>query len=164
MRGAAQTAKAAPSSAPDPRLRALPTKLGATNRSGKGRRPANASPNTITTKPATAWTRVELSETASPTSPAPAPSATNRIVKPATKGRLPIRTRLVVPGWPSCPASTAETVERYPGTSGRTHGATNETSPARKATGICPAMSVEARELFVDATVELGIDRPVPIQ
>src|SRR5204862_3792906 len=139
MHGAAQTAKAAPSSAPDPRLRASPTRPGATSRSGNGSSPMKASPKTTTMKPATACTRVEFSETESPTRPAPAPSATNSAVNPATNGRLPINTRRVVPGSPSRPASTAETAERYPGTSGRTHGATNERSPARNATGTCPA-------------------------
>src|ERR687886_3049485 len=136
MQGAAQTANAAPSSAEEPRRRAPPTSPGAISRSGNGSSPANASPKTITTKPATAWTRVELSETASPTRPAPAPSATNKTVKPATNGRLARKTRFVVPRSPSRLASTAETAERYPGTSGSTHGVTTETNPATNATGI----------------------------
>src|SRR2546430_15521029 len=86
------TAKAAPSSAPEPRRLAPPTRPGATRRSGNGSRPTNASPKTTTTKPATACTRVEFSETALPTRPAPAPSATKSTVKPATNGRLARKT------------------------------------------------------------------------
>jgi len=71
-----------------------------------------ASPKTTTMKPATACTRVEFSETALPTRPAPAPSATKSTVNPATNGRLARKTRLVVPGSPSRPASTAETADR----------------------------------------------------
>src|SRR5215469_14995874 len=170
MQGAAQTAKAAPSRAPEPRLRAPPTNPGATSRSGNGSRPMKASPNKTTTNPATACTRVEFSETELPTSPAPAPSATKRAVNPATNGRLPIKTRRVVPGSPSRPASTAETADRYPGTSGRTQGATNERSPARKATGTCPAISaprealVEPRERLVEPALELWIHRALAVR
>src|SRR5262245_53631075 len=64
------------------------------------------------------------------------PSRTKKAVKPATNGTLPATTRRAVPGWPSLSASTADTVERYAGTSGRTQGARNETIPARNATGI----------------------------
>src|SRR5437667_9151169 len=112
IHGAAHTSKAAPSSAPEPRRLAPPTRPGATRRSGNGSRPTTASPKTTTTKPATACTHVEFSETALPTRPAPAPSATKSTVKPATNGRLARETRLVVPASPSRPASTAETADR----------------------------------------------------
>ena len=39
------------------------------------------------------------------------------------------------------PRSTADTAERYPGTSGRTHGARNEMNPASSATGISEAFT-----------------------
>src|SRR4029079_16096280 len=135
IHGAAQTAKAAPSSAPEPRRLAPPPRPGATRVWGNGSRPTNASPKTTTTKPATACTRVEFSETALPTSPAPAPSATKSTVNPATNGRLARKTRLVVPGSPSRPASTAETAEREPGTSGSTARAEAVDQHTQKAPG-----------------------------
>ena len=52
MHGAAQTANAAPSSALEPLRRAPPTSSGATIRFGSGSRPMNASPTTISRKPA----------------------------------------------------------------------------------------------------------------
>ena len=56
-------------------------------------------------------------------------------MKPTTKGTLPVTTLRAVPRSPSWSASTAETADRYAGTSGRTQGARNETIPAKNATG-----------------------------
>jgi hypothetical protein len=73
-------------------------------------------------------------------------------VKPTTNGTLPVTTLRVVPGCPSRSASTAETADRYAGTSGSTHGARNETIPARNATGIavqlmfCPQISCPRKQ------------------
>ena len=52
MHGAAQIAKAPPSSTREPRLRAPCTSPAPTSRSGQGSRPMNASPKTTSTKPA----------------------------------------------------------------------------------------------------------------
>ncbi len=70
-------------------------------------------------------------------------------------------TRRAFPRWPSWSASTAETADRYAGTSGSTHGARNETNPARNATGIAvrlTRLAVEARELLVNAALELRVE------
>ena len=55
---------------------------------------------------------------------------------PRTNGMLETTTRRAVPGRPSSSAFTADTADRYPGTSGRTQGARNERNPASSATGI----------------------------
>src|SRR5512145_3179 len=53
--------------------------------------------------------------------------------------------------------------DRYPGTSGRTHGERNETIPAKSATGtavqLTTGSTVESGELFVDEPLELRVER-----
>ena len=116
-------------------------------------RPMNASPNTTRTKPAIRSSRNWSPRIRPPTSAAPTPSSTKNAVKPTTNGTLPVTTRRAVPGCPSRSASTAETADRYAGTSGSTHGARNETIPARNATGIdvqlmfCPQISYLRKQI-----------------
>ena len=92
-----------------------------------------ARPRTTSTKPAISL-RLLVDE--SPIAAAPAPSATKTTVKPSRNGTLATTTRRGTPRSPSRFASTAETADRYPGTSGSTHGVITETIPARKAIGI----------------------------
>ena len=80
MQGAAQTANAAPSSRLDPRARA--SSPGATARSGHGSSPTNASPTTISRKPANSSCR-RLVRATLPIAAAPAPSRTKTTVKPS---------------------------------------------------------------------------------
>ena len=110
MHGAAQTANAPPSSAFDPRRRACCSRPGATVRSGQGSKPMNASPITISTKPAI-LTCVCLS-TVPPIAAAPAPSSTKTVVKPRMKGMLAITIRRLTPRSPSRSTSTAEIADR----------------------------------------------------
>ena len=110
MHGAAQTANAPPSSAPDPRRRAPVSSPGASTRSGTGSSPTNARPSTTRMNPAT-WMRAGP-ERRVPIAAAPAPSTTKTTVKPRMKGRLETTTRRAVPRWPSCPASTLESAAR----------------------------------------------------
>src|SRR6478736_3168215 len=84
--GAAQTAKAAPSSAREPDARARLSAPGATSRSGHGKRPMKASPSTTSTKPAS-FVLVERS-TQWPSAAAPAPSATKTTVNPSANAAL----------------------------------------------------------------------------
>jgi hypothetical protein len=110
MHGAAQTAKAAPSSALEPLARARSRTPPPTIRCGSGSSPMKPSPKTTRTKPATAsWLRGPIT---SAIAAAAAPSATKTTVKPARNGRLATTTRRAVPGWPSREASTADTAER----------------------------------------------------
>ena len=121
----------------------------------------NASPKTTSTKPATRSSRNWSPRIRPPTSAAPTPRSTKNAVKPTTNGTLPVSTRRAVPGWPSRSASTAETAERYAGTSGSTQGARNETMPATNATGIDVQLTrsaVEACELLVDEALELRVE------
>ena len=161
MHGAAHTAKAPPRSTREPRPRASCSRPAPTSRSGQGRSPMNASPKTTSTKPATRSSRNWSPKTRPPTSAAPTPRSTKNVVNPTTNGTLPVRTRRAVPGWPSRSASTAETADRYAGTSGSTQGARNETMPATNATGIdvqLTGSAVEACELLVDETLELRVE------
>src|SRR5207253_7829545 len=73
-------------------------------------------------------------DTVLPIAAAPAPSTTKTTVKPRMNGRLATTTRRVLARSPSRPVSTLERAERYPGTSGSTHGVITETKPARNAT------------------------------
>src|SRR5215207_5068904 len=159
MHGAAQTAKAAPRRAPEPRRCAPVKRLGATSRSGHGRRPRKASPSTTKTKPASSERR--LRSRSPPRAAAPAPRATKTAVKPSTNGTLARATRRPTPASPSRSASTAETADRYPGTRGRTQGVMIEKSPARNATG---SSVVIARELTVEPALELRIERRAPVR
>src|SRR3990170_4021867 len=161
MHGAAHTAKAPPRRTREPRLRAPRTSPAPRSRSGHGRSPMNASPKMTRTKPATFSSRNWSAKRRPPTSAAPTPSSTKNAVKPSTNGKLARTTRRAVPGCPSRSASTADTADRYPGTSGRTHGARNETMPATNATGIAVQLIsvVEAGELFVDEPLELRVER-----
>src|SRR3954470_21263633 len=159
MHGAAQTANAAPSRIAEPVRRAPSSSPGAAIRVGIGSSPMNARPSTTSTKPAIA-SRVSAS-TKPPTAAAPAPISTKTTEKPAMNGTLEIATRRAMPRSPRRPASTAETADRYPGSSGRTQGVRTEMKPARNATGTLPAIAlgrVEARQLAVDEPVELGIE------
>src|SRR5437868_9496084 len=132
MHGAAQTAKAPPSKAPEPRRRAPTSSPGATTRSGIGSRPTNARPRTTSTKPATSV--CAPAETVFPIAAAPAPRTTKTTVNPSTNGMLATSTRRVVPVSPSRPGSTLESADRQPGTSGSTHGVITDASPAGNAT------------------------------
>src|SRR5687768_11025495 len=161
MQGAAQTAKAPPRRTREPRPRASRRRLAPTSRSGHGSRPMKARPNTTRTKPAMRSSRNWSPRIRPPTSAAPTPSSTKNAVNPSTNGTLPVITRLAVPRSPSRSASTAETADRYAGTSGKTHGARNETIPARNAIGIDVQLTsaVEARELVVHEAFELRVER-----
>src|SRR5579862_560470 len=152
MHGAAHTAKAPPSSSDEPPCRARCSMPGATARSGQGSSPAKARPITTSAKPAISVCVPFVTTLA--IAAAAAPRTTKTVVKPAMNGTLAATTRRPVPRSPSLATSTAETADRYPGTSGSTHGVTTETRPARKATG--SFSSIEAGELFVDAALLLG--------
>ena len=110
MHGAAQTANAPPSSTDDPPRRAICSSPGAIARSGHGSRPTNASPSTISTKPAISVCVVFATELA--IAAAPAPSTTNTTVKPAMNGTLASTTRRAEPRSPRRVTSTADTAER----------------------------------------------------
>ncbi len=110
IHGAAQTAKAPPSSAREPRLRAPTSSPGATTRSGTGRSPTNARPRTTSTNPAISV--CAFGETTFEIAAAPAPTATNTTVKPRMNGTLAIATRRAEPARPSSSGSTPETAER----------------------------------------------------
>src|SRR3954449_2603291 len=155
MQGAAQTAKAPPRSAFEPRRRACCRRPGAIVRSGHGRSPMNARPITISTKPAI-LTCVCLS-TVPPIAAAPAPSSTNTVVKPRMNGMLAMTIRRLNPRSPSRSTSTAEIADRYPGSSGSTQGVITETRPARNAIGSFSV--IEALERLVDAPLVLRPER-----
>jgi hypothetical protein len=108
--GAAQTAKAPPSSARDPRLRAPTSSPGATTRSGTGSRPTNASPITTRTNPA--MSACAFGVTTFEIAAAPAPTATKTSVKPRMNGTLAIAMRRADPARPSSSGSTPDTAER----------------------------------------------------
>ena len=108
--GAAQTANAPPSSAREPLPRARPSIPAPTIRSGQGSSPANASPSTTSTKPATSVCCC-LSSTP-PIAAAAAPSSTKTTVKPKANGMLATTTRRATPRSPSRSTSTAETADR----------------------------------------------------
>ena len=112
MHGAAQTAKAPPSRTREPRDRAPWTIPAPTSRSGQGRRPMKARPNTTSTKPETCSRRNWLRKRLPPSRDAPTPSRTKIDVNPSTNGMLDTTTRRAVPGRPSSSASTAETADR----------------------------------------------------
>src|SRR5205823_14414318 len=166
MHGAAQMLKAAPR-ANDPRRRAVVTRLGAINCFGMGSRPMKASPKTTRISPAISDRRAGASTLPIPA--APAPRATKTTVNPSMNGRLPRSTRRATPGSPSRSASTAETADRYPGTSGSTHGVRIEISPKAKASGIWAAKLVsassgaksalEAGELLVEPALQFRLER-----
>ena len=145
----------------DPRSRAPSSRPAPRSRSGQGRRPVSASPKTTSTKPAIRSRRNWSERSRPPTRAAPVPRSTKNAVKPSTKGTLATTTRRAFPGWPSLSASTADTADRYPGTSGSTHGARNESSPARNETGMAVGLTsgLEASELLVDPALELGVER-----
>src|SRR4051812_4599163 len=151
MHGAAHTANAPPSSAREPLPCARWSSPGATARSGQGRTRRNARPSTTRTKPAIST--CDRLSTVLPTAAAAAPSSTNTAVKPITNGTLASSTRFETPWSPSRSTSTAETADRYPGTSGRTHGVTTERSPARNAIG--SFSTIEPVELVVDPPLHL---------
>src|SRR4051812_11263784 len=74
---------------------------------------------------------------------------------------LAITTRRAEPRSPSRSASTAETADRYPGTSGSTHGARNETKPATRATSGSVAVIASVLvpgELLVHPALEIGVE------
>src|SRR5262245_31294271 len=163
MHGAAHTANAPPSNTVDPRRRAPVSRPGATIRSGHGSRRTKLSPSTTRTKPASSL--CERGESTPTTAAAPAPIATKTIVKPRMNGRLATTTRRATPGSPSRAASTFETADRYPGTSGRTQGVITDAKPARNASGNRSATSPpQAPERLVDAPLELGIERSAPVR
>src|SRR5439155_5724925 len=158
------TPKAPPRSAREPCCRAPSTSSGAAMRSsqGNGSSPMNAKPKITTMSPATIL-RSLASLNRPPAAPAAAPSATKTAVKPAMNGMLATATRL-----PPIPTCVPETAERYPGTSGSTHGVTKERRPAAKASGIFVSIrrsrsSVEAGELFVQPALELWVERSTPV-
>src|SRR5713226_8413303 len=69
-----------------------------------------------------------------PTALAEAPKEMNTTEKPATKAREEAnRPELGTSPLRSCSMPMPESMEMYPGTSGKTQGERNETSPARKA-------------------------------
>src|SRR3954452_1827819 len=156
--GAAQTANAAPRSAREPLARARPRAPGASIRSGQGSKPANASPRTTSTNPAI-FVRVSWSSHP-PSAAAPAPRTTKTTVKPSANGTLAATTRRAEPRSPRRSTSTDEIADRYPGTSGSTHGKAIETRPAANAAAIRSA--IEARELFVEPALLVRPER-VPV-
>ena len=92
-----------------------------------------------------------------PIAAAAAPSATKTTVNPTMKGTLASTTCRETRRSPSRVTSTAESADRYPGTSGRTHGVITETRPARNATGTFS--SIEARQLRIEPRFVLGRKR-----
>ena len=125
-----------------------------------------ARPITTMTIPATCLT-TRGSSTRPPAPAISVPSTTKTVVKPATNGRLATRTRR-----PATPVSAPETAERYPGTSGRTHGVTNERGRPRRRAGsgrprLAGRSSIDQRskrELLVDARSSSGSSAGRPLR
>ena len=129
----------------------------------------NARPRPITMTPRMrvigCWYRMSTS----PKAPKSNPYATNTALNPRTNSSDPSRTLLLVfvgaatvatadvgdaGGADTSPASSAPvnpvTNDRYPGTSGRTHGLKNETAPAAKAIG---AAKISEPDITVSAAL-----------
>ena len=103
---------------------------------GSGSRPIMAKPRTTTRSPAIARSSSRFSPKRLPAAAAAAPRATKTPVKPATKGRLAATTRR-----PPAPTPGRRRRRGSRGTSGRTQGVANETSPATNASGTFASIS-----------------------
>src|SRR5205085_10203237 len=137
MHGVHPKAKAAPinGGAHAPTSEGLTWSRRSTSRKRGDTNPARNTPIAITNAPATSSSARWCSRNAWPRPLAAAPRATNTAVKPATKRSVERTIRRRFPGSPSWSSATLmpETSDKYPGTSGSTHGERNESMPPPKA-------------------------------